>query len=143
MSVAIKLSRIMINMTVSYSFGNLTLWSRGLTGPSDKIELLYVHYHSEYAHQSWQDSELPWRDPSYKLTWYPSITWPTKTVTMNTKLDGIVDYLEKLVAMKKYESFITRSCKITWQIRTSIYPLPLCLWSTNSAGLIVTYLNVL
>ena len=35
----------------------------------DKLKSLYFHYQSAYGCQTWHDSNLPWWDPAYKVTW--------------------------------------------------------------------------
>ena len=27
----------------------------------------YLHYHSEYSHQTWQDDDLPWEGPTWRF----------------------------------------------------------------------------
>ena len=44
------------------------LWSRGLVRSRDKQKLLHLHYHSAYAHQMWQDDNLPWWAAANKVT---------------------------------------------------------------------------
>ena len=35
----------------------------------DKLKSLYLRYHCAYGQQTWQDGNLPWWAPSYKITW--------------------------------------------------------------------------
>ena len=44
------------------------LESLGLARSRDKRKPLYLHYHSDYNHQTWQVDDLHWGAPSYKVT---------------------------------------------------------------------------
>ena len=37
----------------------LHLWLRGIPRSRDKLKSLYIHYNNTYAHNTWQDDELP------------------------------------------------------------------------------------
>ena len=43
-----------------------TLWPRGLVRSRDNIKSLYLHYHSAYVHQTWQDDDLLWLSFTHK-----------------------------------------------------------------------------
>ena len=45
-----------------------------------------------------------------------------------TNLGRMVTYLEQLIHIKPHDHIITWSCRILWQSKTIIYPLPHCLW---------------
>ena len=49
-------------------------------------------------------------------------------MSMATKLGRMVTYLECLPPIKVLIPLVTWSCKISWQTKTIIYPLPQCLW---------------
>ena len=53
---------------------------------------------------------------------------------MVTKFGRMKTYLEGLLPMKSQDAFIRWSCKITWQTKIIISPIPLCLWPHNLAG---------
>ena len=44
-----------------------------------------------------------------------------------TKLGRVVTYIDRLLLIKSHCSWLTLSCKITWQIKNIISSLPLCL----------------
>ena len=52
---------------------------------------------------------------------------------MTTKLDRMVTYFERFLLIKSHDLIITWSCKITWQTKIIIFPLPRCLWLPNLA----------
>ena len=45
-----------------------TLWSNVVARLRGKLEPLYIYYHSTYDQQTWQDGDLHWADPTYKVT---------------------------------------------------------------------------
>ena len=49
--------------------GYMTIWSRGLARSREILKSLYIHYYSAYGYQTWQDGNLPWWAPAYKVTW--------------------------------------------------------------------------
>ena len=51
------------------------IWSGGLVRSRDKLKPLYLHYHSAFVHQSWQDGDLPWRNATHKVSWPYNATW--------------------------------------------------------------------
>ena len=53
---------------------------------------------------------------------------------MTTKLGRMVTYLEGLLTIKSFSALITWSCKVMWQTKTIISPLPKCLGPPNLAG---------
>ena len=57
----------------------------------------------------------------------------TTTVSMATKLGGMVIYLERLLIIKLYKDLITWLIKITWQAKTRISLLWQYLWPLNLA----------
>ena len=46
----------------------MTLLPRDLARSRDKLKPSYIQYQSAYGHHTWQDGDLPWQDPSYKVT---------------------------------------------------------------------------
>ena len=50
------------------------------------------------------------------------------TTIMTTDFGRMVSYLERLLLRKSYDHIITWSCKIMWQIKIIIYPVPQSLW---------------
>ena len=55
----------------------------------------------------------------------------TTTVPMVTKLGKTVTYLDKLLLIKLHDPLITWPCKIMWQPKIIISPLPQYLWPPN------------
>ena len=55
-------------------------------------------------------------------------------VPMATKLDRIVTYLDGILPIKSHDSFITWSWEIMLQTKTTISPIPQCLWPPNLVG---------
>ena len=49
------------------------------------------------------------------------------------QLGRMVAYLDKFHPIKSNDPLITWSCKITWQTKIVISPLPQCLWQSNLA----------
>ena len=43
-------------------------WPRGLARSLDKLKPLYLHYHSVYGHQTWQDGD-PGEAAAHKVVW--------------------------------------------------------------------------
>ena len=119
----------------------IIMWSCKFTRQTKK----YLHYQSVYDHQSWQDGYLLWWAPAHKVTgpfdcvvsqdhviYKNHIS--TYTVPMTTKLGKMITYLQGLLPIKSHEALIVWSCKITWQTKTTISPLPQNLMPTNFAG---------
>ena len=52
-------------------------FTRGRARSRD-MSSLYINFHRACGHQTWQDDNLPWWDPTCKVT-YPLITLPCKT----------------------------------------------------------------
>ena len=46
----------------------MSLWWCGLARSLDKLKPLYLQYQSVYSHQTWQDCNLTWLTPAYKVT---------------------------------------------------------------------------
>ena len=101
----------------------MTLWSRGFVRSRDKLKSSYLHYHSAHGHQTWQDDDLPWWAPAYKVA-----SWPfdyvvlqdhvtkqnhyisTIRVPMATKLGRMVTHLDELAPTKSHHLLITWFC---------------------------------
>ena len=141
--MATKLGRMMIYLEGLLTIkpcNPVTTWSCIVTWQKKS---LYLHYQSAYGHQTWQDGNLPWRAPTHKViclfdhvvlrddVTYLNYYIFNATVPMATKLDRMSKHLEGLLTIKSFISLITWSCKVTWQIKTIIYPLPECLWLPN------------
>ena len=64
----------------------------------------------------------------------------TTTAPISAKLDRLMTYLDRFLAIKPLDPLITWSCEITWQTRIIISPLP---WSyiATKLGRVVTFLN--
>ena len=94
-----------VTMTGSNPYSHLTLWSCILTRSLDKLKA-YFHFQNAYAHQTWQDGNLPWGAPIHKITWHfdhvvlkVHVTnrehfIPTTTVPIATKRGSVVTYHE-------------------------------------------------
>ena len=50
-------------------YSHMTPGSCGIVKSHDRLRLLYPHYHSPYANQTWQVDNLPWSASAYKFTW--------------------------------------------------------------------------
>ena len=74
------------------------------------------------------------RHPVTNWTNYISNT----TVPMATKLGRIVTYLGWLLPIMLPIPLVTWACKITWQTKTAISPIPQYPWSSNVAGWLLT-----
>ena len=53
--MATKLGRMAPYLMDSCPLSHTTLWSHGLVRSHDQRKSLYLHYHSAYGHQTWQD----------------------------------------------------------------------------------------
>ena len=95
-------------------------------------------------HQIWQtgtSAGFDWNETNqagaYVITSRSRDNWQhyvsTIRVPMATKLCRMVMYLDELLLIKSHDPFITWSCKITWQTKIIISPLPQCLWPPNLA----------
>ena len=110
----------------------------------DKLKT-HLHYHSIYAHQTWQGGNLPWWAPPHKVIWpfghvvlYDHVTNQshyifTTTVSIATKLGRMVTQLDGLLLIKLHDSLITWSYRIMWQTKNIISPLLQCLRPPNLA----------
>ena len=77
----------------------MVTWFRKIS--CGKLKPLFLHYHSAYNHQTWQDNDLPWTAPTHKVTRpfghivkWPLIRWSdvdhvTVCVSIFTKLMGL------------------------------------------------------
>ena len=121
---------------------HMTFWSRGLVRSRDKLKPLYLHYHSTYGHQTWQDGNLPWWAPAYKVTWFFDhvVFWDIvtnwKPYISTTAMPMMAGWWLTLsdFYIKSHDHIITWSCKISWQTKIIIYPLTQCLWLSILAG---------
>ena len=94
----------------------------------------------------WWHGDLPWGIPKHKViqrfdyvvsqghVTNKSHYISTNTVPMANKLDRMVTYLDGLLPIKSHDSWITWSCEITRQTKSSISPLAQCLWSPKLVG---------
>ena len=81
---------------------HMTVWSCGIPRSFDKLKPLYLHYHSVYSHQTWQDGYLPGWALGYKVTssFDHMVLWDNKLksyisttkVRIATKLGEMVIY---------------------------------------------------
>ena len=111
-----------------------------------KTKTTNLHYQSAYDHQTWQnDNHLAWWAPAYKShhLWWRGLVRSCDKLKwlylyyhspMTTNFCRMVNYLYGLLPMKSHGSLITWSCKIIWQTKIIISPLPQCLWPPTSAG---------
>ena len=128
------------------SGSHITLLSRDLERSSYKQKPLYLYYQSAYGRQSWQDGNLTWQAPTYKVTWpFDHMVLQghetnknhfmfTTIVPLATKLGTMITYLDRFLPLKSHDSLITWSYEITWQTETIISPIPQCLWLQNFVG---------
>ena len=101
--------------------------------PCGKPGTWYLNYQSTYGHQTWQNGKLPWWAPNNKVMtlWSHELPRSHENLHMATKLGSMVTYLEGNLTIKLYYALITWSCKVTWQTKIIISPLPECLWLTT------------
>ena len=85
--------------------------------------------------QTWQNNDLPWWVPTYKVTstFDHMVLQDHVTMSMATKLARMVIYLDRLLIIKSCKTLITWSCKVMWQTKTITSLLQECLWETNLA----------
>ena len=114
----------------------------GLARSCDKIKPLYLYYHSAYSTK-----------PGLMLNSLEGlpVTWPidhvvlrdhvtnlkhifTATAPVATKLGRMVTYVDGLLLMKLHDPLITWCCKIFWQTKIIMFPIPPCLWLQNMVG---------
>ena len=124
----------------------MTLWSSGLVRSCDKLKSLYLWYHSTYGHITSQDCNLPWWAPAQKVAWHFDhvVLWnlvtnrnnyiSTTTLPMIFKLAKLVTCHEGLLPIFLLHHLVTWSCKIMWETKTIMPPLPQYLWPQNLAG---------
>ena len=110
------------------------------------IKTIISPLHDAYGHQTIQDCDLPWGSSTHKntcpfahvLLQYHVTNWNrfifTTTTAKATKLDRMVTYLMGKI-------IITWFCKIIWQTKVFVYPLPQCLWLPNGPGWVYTLLS--
>ena len=97
-------------------------------------------------HQSWQDGNLTWQAPTYKVKWpFDHMVLQghetnknhfmfTAIVPLATKLGTMITYLDRFLPLKSHDSLITWSYEIKWKTKTIISPIPQCLWLQNLVG---------
>ena len=129
----------------------MTLWSRDLARSRDKLKP-YLHYHSAYGHETWQDYVLSWRAPNNKVSQCPDhmilkshVTnenhyISTTKVPLATKLGRMVTYFERLLTIKLYYTLVTWSCKVC-EKQKSLYIHNQGAYGYK-IGRMITYLNV-
>ena len=108
------------------------------------LKVLYLHYQNAYGHHTWEDGDLPGGPSTHKshdslITWFCEVTWQTKNiyttrVSMATKLDKMITYLDEFLSIKSQNCWIMWSCIITWPTKDVVSPPPQCLWSPNVVG---------
>ena len=94
------------HVQVTWQIKNIAMW---LFPPN--------YYESGYGHRTWQNDNLP----CWALTY--NVTWPTKLGRMLTNLEGFLPIL--------LYPLVTWSSEITWETKTIIFLLPLCLLPPN------------
>ena len=52
-----------------HRLSHMTIWSYGLEKSPEKLNMLYLHYHSACNHQTWQGGDLPEVAPTDKVVW--------------------------------------------------------------------------
>ena len=103
-----------------------------------------LQYRSVFGQLSWQNGDLPWRTPTYKVKWpldhvvlqnyvtncdhYISTT----IVLIATKVGRLVRYLEGILPLMYHDSWVMRPYEITWETNY-ISPLPQHLFPPNLA----------
>ena len=109
-------------------------WSSGLTRSRDKLETLYLQYHSAFDHQNWWDGDITWGAPNHKVirhfdhrvlldhmaNWNYYIC--NITVPMATKLGRVMKYVEGLLTIKSCNALINM---IFWRLCNKQKPLHL------------------
>ena len=128
----------------------MILSSHGLARLPDKLKPQYLHYHSAYSDQTWQDDNLFWWAPDCKVTWlfdhvvlryyvtkqnhYISTIW----VSMDTKLCRMVTYIDGLLPIK---SFYHWEKVVLWDHVTNLnhYTSTATISVATALGIMVTY----
>ena len=109
-------------------------WSSGLARSRDKLETLYLQYHSAFDHQNWWDGDITWGAPNHKVirhfdhrvlldhmaNWNYYIC--NITVPMATKLGRVMKYVEGLLTIKSCNALINM---IFWGLCNKQKPLHL------------------
>ena len=142
----INLKCRLLSSHVSHWQNHVTIWCRGRFRSPGKLKLLYLHYRNTYDNLTWQNGDLPWGAPTYKVAWPfdhmflqdDETNWnhciSNVTVPIDTRLGRMVIYLEGLIPIELPHTFVTWPSKITGQTKTVISPLPQSLWPLNLAG---------
>ena len=119
---------------------NMIFWTLGLVRSLDKLKLLNLHYHSVYGYQTWRYGNFLWWAPTFKFKrlFDHMILQDRATnyifiikVPMATRLGRMVTYLRRLLPIKSHDPLNTWSCKIAWQTKIIISPLPQSLRPLN------------
>ena len=95
--------------------GLLITWSR------DKCKTLYLHFCSAYDHKAGQSNNLPWGDPTLKVTWPFDyvVTWQMKKIMSD--LHNTSDHQIWRLEDPTHQVMGSFDHVITWQIKkTSI-----------------------
>ena len=100
----------------------------------------YFHFHKTCDHQIWQavisggydsnETSQVGADDVIKLRSRDKLKYfiSTTKVPMATRLGRIVTYVDGLLPIKSHDHLVIRSWEITWQSKSIISSLPLCLW---------------
>ena len=127
-------------------FLRLLLWWRGLARLHDKLKLLYLHSHSAYNYETWQDGNLPRWALTHKVTWLfghvalqnhvtnKNHFISTALVHMTTKLGRMTTFFEWLPHVKLFDSLVTWLCRTRWNSKSIISSPSQCQWQLNLAG---------
>ena len=114
----------------SYLSSHIILWLRGSARSHDKLKVLYSLPQCLWPLNlgGWWLTMIPIKLHDHLITCSYNITWQTKknSLSMGSKFDRMVTYLQGLLPIKLSSFLVTFYCKIMWQIKTVISPLPQC-----------------
>ena len=134
-----------IGRMVTYLEGHTMLQSRGFAKSFDKRKSLYVYYQSTYGYQTWQNGDILWEASNHKVILrFDHVLFQSHVIEKSLyihnqsgypyKIGRMLTYLDEFLPIKSHHPLITWSCKITWQTKTILSPLPQCLWPWNIVG---------
>ena len=80
----------------------------------DSLKIFYLHFHSVYGHQTWQDDNLPWGIPSHKVIWpFDHFILQNRVINekepLATKLDRVLTFFRGLLPLKAHGLGVTWS----------------------------------
>ena len=116
--MAIKLGRMITYPDELLSIKSLTFWSRCLVRSHDRLNWLYLHYHSVCGHHMWQDGNLPW--------------W---ALNMALWLHGVVRSRDNLKSYLHYHSACDHNTRqdgdLPWGVSTHNFTRPIGCWACD------------